>query len=98
MTYWSTWSGGLCPMPRCKIWVVSPRRGHLTIHDGYQDHSAWFAQADAVLSTGSTIANGSIVDILHHAKTLKKDLYFYGTTIAGAAHLLKLNRLCFESY
>lgn len=47
--------------------------------------------ADLVLCTGSTICNGSIVDFLH----LKDKVLFYGTTLAGAAKLMDLPRLCF---
>ena len=47
--------------------------------------------ADLVLCTGSTVCNGSIVDFLY----LKDKILFYGTTLAGAAALLGLPRLCF---
>lgn len=47
--------------------------------------------ADLVLCTGSTICNGSIVDFLG----LKDKVLFYGTTLAGAAKLMDLPRLCF---
>ena len=49
--------------------------------------------ADLVLCTGSTIANGSIV----HFLDLDKPVIFYGTTIAGPADILGLQRLCFET-
>lgn len=48
--------------------------------------------ADLVLCTGSTICNGSIVNFLN----LDKPLIFFGTTIAGPADMLGLNRLCFQ--
>ncbi len=48
--------------------------------------------ADLVLCTGSTICNGSIV----HFLDLNKPVIFFGTTIAGAADMLGLKRLCFE--
>lgn len=51
--------------------------------------------ADLVLCTGSTVCNGSIVDFLG----LGDKVLFYGTTLAGAAELLGLPRLCFaEGY
>ena len=78
--------------------VLDKNINNLTIYDGYKENCSLFGNVDVILSTGSTIANGSIADILHNAKTYKKDIYFYGTTIAGAAHLLKLNRLCFEAH
>lgn len=49
--------------------------------------------ADLFLVTGSTICNGSIIDFL----PLTKPVIFFGTTIAGPASLLGLNRLCFQS-
>lgn len=49
--------------------------------------------ADLVLCTGSTICNGSIVDFLSLARDSK--VLFYGTTLAGAAKLMGLPRLCF---
>ncbi|MDY6821049.1 MAG: DUF364 domain-containing protein [Deferribacterota bacterium] len=77
---------------------VGKNINNLVIYDGYKDSGHLFGKVDIILSTGSTIANGSIADILQNAKAYKKDIYFYGTTIAGAAHLLKLNRLCFEAH
>lgn len=50
-----------------------------------------FAWADLVLCTGSTICNGTIVDFL----PLGDKVLFYGTTLAGAAALMGLPRLCF---
>lgn len=47
--------------------------------------------ADLVLCTGSTVCNGSIVEFLH----LNSKILFYGTTLAGAAALMGLPRLCF---
>jgi hypothetical protein len=50
---------------------------------------------DIVLATGSTLVNGSIDDIRAWAHT--KPLYFFGVTIAAAAHEFALNRLCFAA-
>lgn len=77
---------------------IGKNKNNLIIYNGYKDNWSLFGRVDVILSTGSTIANGSIAEILHNAKTYKKDIYFYGTTIAGAAHLLKLNRLCFKAH
>ena len=47
--------------------------------------------ADLVLCTGSTVCNGTIVNFLPWVnKTL-----FFGTTLAGAATLMDLPRMCF---
>jgi hypothetical protein len=56
-----------------------------------------FKASDFVLATGSSITNGSIVEILDLAKKYKKPVHFYGTTIAGTARLMGLNHLCFKS-
>ena len=56
-----------------------------------------FARADLVLATGSTVVNGSLPEILDLAERSAVPVYFFGTSIAGAAHLLGLNRLCFQA-
>ena len=45
--------------------------------------------ADLLLVTGTTLANGTISPILG-----RKPIVFYGTTIAGAAHLMGWERFC----
>ena len=45
--------------------------------------------ADLLLVTGTTLANGSITPLLN-----KKPIIFYGTTVAGAAHLMGWERFC----
>ncbi len=45
--------------------------------------------ADLLLVTGSTIANGTIEKFMD-----KRPVVFYGTTIAGAAHLMGWRRFC----
>ncbi len=55
-----------------------------------------FAKASLVLATGSTIVNGSLVEIAHLAERSEVPVYFYGTSIAGAARLMELNRLCYR--
>lgn len=47
--------------------------------------------ADLLLVTGTTIANGTIEFFLN-----KKPVLFYGTTIAGAAHLMGWDRFCYK--
>lgn len=46
---------------------------------------------DLVLCTGSTLSNGTIVDYLG----IGREVLFFGITIAGAAELLGLKRVCF---
>ena len=62
----------------------------VTIEDGaaaYADASRW---ADVILCTGSALANGTIFDYIK----LPKDVSFYGTTIAAAARILDIRRVC----
>ncbi len=54
--------------------------------------------SEVVLATGSTVVNGSIVEIMDAAERHGVDLYFYGVTIAGTAELLGLRRLCFKAH
>jgi len=61
------------------------------IEDGEKSLDDILKWADIILATGSTIANGTILNFLN----LDKPVFFYGTTIAGAAYLLGLKRLCF---
>lgn len=49
--------------------------------------------ADLMAVTGSTLVNGTIGNFLR-----KKPLLFYGTTIAGAAHLMDWERFCARSH
>ena len=50
------------------------------------------AWADLLLVTGTTLVNGTIHDFLSH-----KQVLFYGTTMAGAAHLMNWDRFCAKS-
>jgi uncharacterized protein (DUF4213/DUF364 family) len=54
--------------------------------DNTKDAVEW---ADLLLVTGTTLANGSITPLLD-----KKPIIFYGTTVAGAAHLMGWERFC----
>ena len=62
------------------------------IEDGEQHCKDAVDWADIVLVTGSTIINGTIVNFIN----LNKPVIFYGTTVAGAAELMGLERICFE--
>lgn len=48
--------------------------------------------ADLLVVTGTTLVNGTVGRFLRH-----KPLLFYGTTIAGAAHLMGWERFCARS-
>lgn len=54
------------------------------------DATGW---ADLLLVTGTTLANGSITSLVD-----KKPIIFYGTTVAGAAHLMGWERFCPRSH
>lgn len=71
--------------------------GAVTIRDGSTDLELLADEVDLAMSTGSTIANGSLDSILDAFNERNKPVFFYGTTIACAAELLDLNRLCFEA-
>ncbi|NPV63794.1 MAG: hypothetical protein HPY61_14420 [Methanotrichaceae archaeon] len=53
-----------------------------------------FRDCDLILATGSTLANGTIDVVIDECQRHAKRLVFYGTTIAGAAYLLGLERWC----
>lgn len=54
--------------------------------DHTEDAVNW---ADLILATGTVLANGSITPLMN-----KKPIIFYGTTVAGAAHLMGWERFC----
>lgn len=71
---------------------IGEERYGILIEDGNEeDYDVLNTWPDLVLVTGSTICNGSIVDFLN----LEKPVVFFGMTIAGAAVLMDLERVCF---
>lgn len=75
---------------------IGQMRCGLLVEDGSADGvtDGILQWADLILCTGSTICNGSIVDFL----PFKEKTLFYGTTLAGAAALMELPRLCFADH
>ena len=72
--------------------VIGTVRSGIQVLDGEKDYQETIIDwADIVLCTGSTLTNGTIINYLG----LEKEVYFYGITIAGAAKLLGLKRVCF---
>jgi len=66
---------------------------NILIENGYIGNKNVLEWADVILATGSSVVNGSIVEILpYREKTI-----FYGVTIAGPAVLLGLKRFCVYS-
>lgn len=59
------------------------------VEDGSKPIDDLLNWCDIVVATGSTIANKTITNVL-----LDKPTIFFGTTLAGAAALMKLQRFC----
>ena len=57
--------------------------------EGEESRDDVIAWADLLLVTGTTLVNNTIETFLD-----KKPILFYGTTIAGAAHLMGWERFC----
>lgn len=73
---------------------VGEIRYNVLVENGIRDYEEVVLNwADLVLCTGSTLCNGSIVNFID----IGKEVIFFGTTLAGAAKLLGLKRLCFCS-
>ena len=70
---------------------IGTDRCGVTVEDGVKDRDDVINGADLILCTGSTICNGTIVDYLG----LDTEVVFFGMTIAGAAELMGLKRICF---
>lgn len=62
----------------------------VTVENGDSDTEDLISWSDVILITGSTLANNTIGPFLE----IDKPVYFYGTTIAGAAKILGLQRFC----
>ena len=72
---------------------VGQTRYGVEIKHGIDDFKQVTDWADLILCTGSTLCNGTIADYI----SLDKEVVYFGTTVAGAAALLGLKRLCFCS-
>lgn len=70
---------------------IGKEKYSITIEHGQRDFEEVINWADILLVTGSTVVNGSIVNFLN----FDKPVLFYGNTIAGAAVLMNLERVCF---
>lgn len=64
----------------------------IKIEDGRRDTAELLDWCDLILSTGSTVVNGTITKFI-----TQKPVIFYGTTIAGTAALMGLGRFCAKS-
>ena len=84
--------------PRMRVTDLGPDRigtEHygITVEDGVASRKSVCDWADVILCTGSTLTNGTFPAFYGYALE-GRDIRFYGTTIAGAAVLLGLRRLC----
>lgn len=84
--------------PRFRVTDLSPdkigiRKYGCTVEDGSRVTEEVCAWADVILCTGSTLTNGTFPPFYELARE-GRDIRFYGTTVAGAARLLGLKRLC----
>ncbi len=69
---------------------VGQRKSGVIVEDATKNTTDMIEWCDLLLVTGSTVANGSIVDFLG----IEKPVVFFGTTIAGTAKVLGLERFC----
>ncbi len=68
-------------------------RCHVKLLDGMKPQEM-FERCQLILISGSTLANGTIDDLMELAESNNQRVVFYGTTVAGAAYLLGLDRMC----
>ena len=72
--------------------VGKVKYGAKIIHGKYNEEL--IKNSDVILATGSTIANGTFEEIYELARKYNKKIIFYGTTIAGMAKILGVERFC----
>ena len=68
---------------------IGDTRFGVLVEDGVKDRDDVLDWCDVVISTGSTVVNGTLGDYM-----IGKPVLFYGTTISAAAALLGLDRFC----
>ncbi len=73
---------------------IGKKKYGVVIWDGKIMKEDIFIRSDVILATGSTIVNNTLESLVNYADKHNKPIYFYGTTIAGPANILNLNRLC----
>lgn len=65
----------------------------VTITDGITETAKLIEESDLLLVTGSVFANNT-AEPFYQASLKDKPVYFFGTTVAGIAHILKLKHIC----
>lgn len=73
---------------------IGELRCGVRIWDGDKDMDTMADEASLCFATGSSIINGSADSILNLFHKRNKEVIFFGTTIAGTAALLGLERIC----
>ncbi|GAG43712.1 unnamed protein product, partial [marine sediment metagenome] len=73
---------------------IGQSRCGVEVWDGGTDLPRLVDWCEVGLATGSSIVNGTINDIRRRFQDAGKPLLFFGNTIAGAAVLLDLDRVC----
>ncbi len=76
---------------------INKKKYGVLIKDGREMAEELFETCDVIMATGSTVVNNSLFSLISLSEKHKKPLYFYGTTVAGAAKILNLKRLCFQA-
>ncbi len=70
----------------------------VAIWDGKQYTEKLILLSDVVLATGSTVINNTLAEIVKLSEQYHKPLLLFGTSIAGPAALLGLERICPYGY
>jgi len=70
---------------------------NVQVWDGSKMGEAIFEVSDVIIATGSTIVNDTLGELTDLSDRYKKPIFFFGTTVAGAARVLSLERLCFQA-
>jgi len=78
--------------------LISEYKDGIKIWDGNTDTEKLIKESDLVLATGSSVINDSIDNIIDIFNRYDREYYFFGNTIAGAAVLADLPRLCFYGH
>jgi len=74
--------------------TIGKEKFGVLIQDGHTDLGKLVEHSDILLATGTTLGNGTIDDIMDLSKKWAKPCIFFGVTIAAAACLLGLERMC----
>jgi hypothetical protein len=73
---------------------IGRRVGGVDIWDGLTHTESLVRESDLVLATGSTVANGTVDDLLRLTRKHSVPLVLYGVTAAAVCHLCGIRRLC----